>query len=621
MAKIKVSEIRAKFPMYDDLSDDQLLSGIRSKFYADIPMPRFAAMIDYDTQRQALQKEITDEAGVIDNARAGFGKAVTDTVRGVGQLFNMGPSRAEVDQIQREDAGLMDTAAGTVGNFTGQVVPAALSVAIPGAAGFLGATALGGAMGAAQPVGTNDSRLSNTALGAAFGAGGVAAGRALQGVGAAAKALIDPFTQGGRDKIAGRVLQRFADDPTKMATATGRATATGAVPTLAEETGDAGMARLQDALRSLDPQIENRIGQRLRDNNAARVGSLEKLAGDSASRTAAAQAREAATKDLYTQATKAVYKVDGELADLLNRPAVKQAVARAKTLADNKGRRFDFEVTAANPFGSQGVPTQTSRQITGQALQDLKMAMDEMLTDPASGFTGKAGDTIRDLRGKLLGWMEEANPVFKEARKTYAQKSKPLNAMDVGQRLVDRGTSNLSDLAGNPRLQANALLRTLRDEQGLIEQATGRKGINALSDVFEPDQLALLRQVASESDRAAAVASAGAGPGSPTAQRLASQNVLERAVGPTGLPTSWAESALAQTVVGKPLNLIYGNVAEARIQQALADAVLDPAKARAFLAAAQRQGIRLPNNAATQALLQAARASTPAALIPQPEGR
>lgn len=620
MAKIKVSEIRAKFPMYADLSDDQLLSGIRQKFYADIPPAKFASLIDYDTQREALGKEVTAGMGTVDRLRAGAGKAFADLGRGAAQLVGA-VSREDVDDVKQRDAALMDTGAGFAGNIVGNIAAAVPTVVIPGAATLRGAAAIGGVMGGLGPVGTDDSRLGNMALGGAAGAGGVLAGRVVRGAAQAGKALIDPFTQGGREKIAGRVIQRFAEDPSKVAAATGQRSITGALPTIAEETGDRGMAQLQDALRAADPQIANMIGTRLAENNAARVGALEGLAGTAAQRQAAEAARQAASRDLYQQATRATYTVDGKLADLLQRPAVKQAMARAQQLAQNQGRQTGFDVTAANPFSGMGVPTQTSRQINGQALQDLKMAMDEMLTDPASGFTGKAGDTIKSLRGELLNWMEGANPVFKQARQTYAQASKPLNAMDVGAEVARRATSNTSDLAGNPRMQANALLGMLRDESGLIERATGRKGINALSDVFEPDQLNLLRTVAAEADRTAAVGSAGAGPGSATAQRMASQNVLSRLVGPTGLPESWAESAIANTVVGKPLNLIYGGVAEPKIQQALAEAVLDPAKARQFLLAAQRQGIKLPDNAATRALLQAARVSTPAAVLAHPGER
>jgi hypothetical protein len=624
MAAIKVSEIRAKFPMYADLNDDQLLSGIRQKFYSDIPMAKFSGMIDYDTQRAALQDEAaknTEVLGVkVPAAVTAAGKGLSDFGSGIGQLVNA-VSRQDVDEANKRDAGLMRQPGAGAGHFVGSAAPGLLAMLAPGGASLTGAAITGGGLGFTAPVGENDSRMLNTGIGALAGAGGVAAARGIAGLYQGGKALLEPFTQGGRERIAGRMIQRFADDPTKVATAQGGRTITGAAPTLAEETGDAGLARLQDALRSVDPQIENRIGQRLSENNAARVDSLRSLAGDSTQRTAAETARKAATQDLYTQATKAAYTVDPVLQDLLQRPIIKAAMARAQTAAENQGRKVSFDVAPNNPYSGMGVPDNTSRQITGQALQDLEMSLDSMPKDPAAGIAGKEAAIVKGLRSKLLSWMEDANPAFKDARTTYAATSKPLNGMDVGEEILRRATSNTSNLSGDPRMQTNALLGLLRDEPGLIARGTGRKGINALSDVFEPDQLNLLRKVASEADRSAAVASAGNGPGSATAQRMAAQNVLKQIVGPTGLPSSWAESALANTVVGKPLNLVYGGVAEPKIQQALAEAVLDPAKARAFIAAAQKQGLKLPDNAITRLLAQTARISPAVAALPQPGQR
>ncbi len=518
---------------------------------------------------------------------AGAGKAFADTGRGISQMLG-GTSEADVQEARDRDRPLMSTLAGKVGNFGGNVSIALPALAIPGAATIPGAAAIGATQGFIQPTVSGTETLLNTGIGAGAGALGVVAARGISGLYQGGKALGEAFTEGGLNRIAGRTLERFAENRAAIAAANSARTATGALPTLAEQTGDSGLARLQDSLRSLDPQIENQIGARLAENNAARVGSLQGLAGTQAERSAAEASRKAASSDLYRQATNATYTVDRELGDLLGRPAVKQAMARAKQLAENNGRPFSFEVAPAAPYSGVGVQPQASQKITGQGLQDLKMAMDEMLTDPASGFTGAAGRTVKDLRSQVLAWMERANPEFKAARTTYAEASKPINAMDIGEKLTSRALSNTSDLAGNKRMQANALLGMLRDEPRLIEQATGRKGLgDSLDKILTPEQLKMLRAVASETDRSAAVAAAGNGPGSATAQRLASQNVLQRLIGPTGLPTSWAESALANTVIGKPLNLLYSGVVEPKIQQKLASAVLDPDAAKAFLAAAR----------------------------------
>lgn len=572
--------------------------------YGDLMGKQYAAEI----------KPATDGMSAIEKGLAGAGKAFVDTARGIGQYVGA-VSREDVADARKNDKALMDTTAGTVGNIAGHIAMAVPTVAIPGAASLKGAAAIGAAQGLIQPSTSGTETLTNAGMGGAAGAGGVAAVRAVKGLAGAGRALVEPFSEPGRERIAGRMLQRFAADPSRIAGTNGAPTTTGALPTLAERTGDEGIARLQDSLRSVDPQINSMIGQRLGDNTAARSMALSSLAGTSTTRKAAEEARGDASKHLYQQATSALYKVDDQLAELLNRPAVKQAVERAKKLAANQGRAFEFDVTPGAPFSGVGVQVPGSRQVTGQGLQDLKMAMDEMLSDPASGFTGAAGSTIKNLRGKILDWMEQANPDFKAARTSYAEASKPLNAMDIGEHISRKATANLSDLAGNPKLHANSLAGMLRDEPKLIEQATGRKGLgDSLANILNPDQMATLRAVAAETERAAAVATAGNGPGSATTQRMASQNILRQMVGPTGLPASWAESAIANTAIGKPFNLIYGGVAEPKIQQKLAQAVLDPETAKAVLAAAERAGPGTPTHSALMQILQHAARVAPGAV-------
>jgi outer membrane murein-binding lipoprotein Lpp len=609
MATIKVSEIRAKFPMYQDLSDDQLISGIRSKFYSDIPIGKFASMVEYDTQREALAREQIGSMGGIDKARAGFGKAVSDIGTGIGQMLGV-VDQQDVDSAKRRDAPLMRTGAGMAGNIAGNVSMAIPTAFIPGAATLPGAAAVGAGMGMLQPVASDESRLANTAIGGFAGAGGVVAGRALGAGYQGAKALAEPFTQGGRERIAGRMIQRFADDPSRIASATSTPTITGARPTIAEQTGDIGLARLQDSLRAADPQFNNAIAGRLAENNAARVNALRGLTGEDGARDAAISARESVARQRYGDAfannvavTPSQLKAQVNLlksdriAKLLEAPAIKEAVQAARTNAANAGRSMD------NPAGSI------------EGMHQVKLALDDMIKDPATAAQAARVSGLRTARDKLVGVIETLSPEYRGARQSYAAMSKPVNAFDIGEEVFKRATSNTSDLAGNPRMQANALLGMLKDEPALIRRATGRSG-NNLSDIMEPDQLAMLRAVAGETGRAAAVASAGNGPGSATAQRMASQNVLRQIIGPTGLPESWAENALANTIVGKPLNLIYGGIAEPRIQQELAKAILDPSQAAAVLQAARQQGVILPPTTMRRLLEQAGRSAAPAASIP-----
>lgn len=241
------------------------------------------------------------------------------------------------------------------------------------------------------------------------------------------------------------------------------------------------------------------------------------------------------------------------------------------------------------------------------------MALDEMLSDPASGFTGKAGDTIKNLRGQIMDWMEQANPAFKQARAAYASASKPINAMDVGQRLLDKTTGAIRDLGGNQRLQANAFARALNDEAGTVQKATGFKGVNALADVLQPEQLSKLNAVRNELELASNLAQAANGPGSQTAKSLASQNLLRQILGPTGLPQSWAESTMLETLL-RPVQ--FGmKAAEPRIQNKLAEIMLDPSKAGNALSAAQKKELSNALQRVAPYLQQAGQQSIPASTV------
>lgn len=556
----------ARFEVPDGTTPEQAQQGILAH------MERQQRIAD----QVAADRELYDPARGMSGFEkfvAGYGSAVPRLARGVGQLMGL-VSQEDVDEAKRLEAPLMRTGAGAAGNIAGNIAAAIPTVAIPGANTLAGSAVIGAGMGFAQPVASDESRLENTVIGGAAGAGGVALGRAVKAGYQGAKALAEPFYQAGRDRIAGRAIQRFADDPAAVAAARGGRSITGATPTLAEETGDSGMARLQDALRSLDPQIAGRIDARLAENNAARVGALRDLAGDGGKLDYFIADRDAVAGQLYDAARRA--GID---------PAALTPAAQAN-MATFAQRLPDAVLDEARQLAKiSGEPMTDATSVQG--LHWVKKALDSLIARE----TGPKGSpeflrAYTGLKNDLLKGMDELSPAYATARQTYAAMSRPINQMEVLQHVLRNGTSATSDLAGNPRLLPDALMRTLRDEPRLIRQATG-SGQKALQDLLEPDQLQMLRAIASEADRTGAVARAGNGPGSATAQRLASQNVLRQLVGPTGLPQSWAEGALANTVVGKPLNLLYGGVAEPRIQQALAEAVLDPARARQMLLSAR----------------------------------
>lgn len=579
---------------------------------------------EYDPESPEWQAKYGATSGMstTEKVLAGAGKAFADTGRGVGQLLRkvmpdkaadaVGlPTQADIDEDKRLDAPLMKTTAGKVGNVGGSVAIALPTVFIPGANTVAGSGVIGATMGALQPVASDESRLKNIAVGGALGAAAPVVARTVVAGVKGAKALVEPFTPGGREAIAGRTLQRFGVEAGDLAGATSNPTVTGARTTLAEQIarpeGAAGAARLQDSVRALDPEIAAKMAARDVENNAARVGMLRDMAGEGGQREFYQTARSQAAKELYDQAfsvgmdlSKMSAAERGEITKLLKMPAIKDAMKEAQIIAQNQGTNL-----SGNASGSI------------QGLHNMKLALDDQIANLSNGTVSQVNKAkaIEAARDRLVTFMERVSPGYGEARATYAAMSKPLNQMDVADTLFRKGTSATSDLGGTPRLMPDKFVNLLKNEEATVRQATGRD-LGKLSQVLEPEQFQKVMAVGQELDKAAAVGRAANGPGSATAQRLASQNVLRQVLGPTGLPQSWAESTLLNTVM-RPVQFAYNGVAEPKIQAVLADLLMNPAKAQAALQAARTAPQRLSPEiqAALPYLEQALKTSVPATAL------
>lgn len=465
----------------------------------------------------------------------------------------------------------------------GEALPAAVVPVGGGAsvAANVGRLALAGAAPGALEYGSAGERAARAGFGAAAGVtGGVAvpaAGRfvakAVPAIGRTAKAIAEPLYAGGREAIAGRTLNRAAGEGAEEVIAKLANAAEllpGSAPTVAQVAENGGLAALERATAAARPA---EFAERGMEQAAARVGALRGIAGDDVARAAAVEARKAATGDLYSQATAANYKVDPRLDRLLQTPAMQQALSRAKTLAENNQRPFAFDVAGSNVLGSVGNQTSTaSRQITGQGLQDLKMAMDQMLTDPASGYAGAAGNAVKELRGQLLNWMEGANPAFKTARTKYAEMSKPIGQMDIGKELLTKLEPALNDYGALARETASKYATGLRNADQTARAATGFKG-SGMADVMEPGQMQVFEGIAKDLARKANASELGKGPGSDTFQKMAMSNIAEQ----SGAP-GVVGGALNMPGVSKVAKFLYSEPEE-KIQTLIAQSLLNPQNA------------------------------------------
>lgn len=172
----------------------------------------------------------TSTMGAGEKAAAGAGKFLADSGRGIKQLTgNM--SREEVDAANAQDAELMKSTAGTLGNIGGGVAFTAPLMFVPGANTYAGAAAIGGGLGAMRPVGTKDSRALNMALGAGSGMLGKAVGEGV------ASWASRPYTEAANLVSGGRAGAQAGADAAIGAGEAGAQTTVNAAPELRVTSG------------------------------------------------------------------------------------------------------------------------------------------------------------------------------------------------------------------------------------------------------------------------------------------------------------------------------------------------------------------------------------------------
>lgn len=532
----------------------------------------------------------TEGMSASEKVLAGVGKSFVDTGRGIGQLFGL-VDQKDIDAARELDRPLMNTTAGTVGNVAGYVAQALPVALIPGANTIAGGALAGGATGAVQPVGTGESRAGNVALGAAAGG---AVPTVIRAGKAAKAALIDPFTDAGRARIAGGVIKRAAAN--HQAAAQRMTQASGATPGFAPTAGqaadDAGISALERTTRAVNAGAFDDVD---RAQRAALANAVRGVAGDDVRRAAAVQAREASVNPLYDAAKKATVQGDPALDALLQRPSMRAGAGRAQNIAAERGEKFMLSQQRPAQSVTTGVLDAQGNPITntipampasypGQALHDLKMGLDDAIGTPGiGGMQGAERAAATGTKADYLKWLESKIPEYEQARTTYAQMSRPINQMDIGQEFANRLIPALSrDMDAPMQLNSASYARALMDQgDDIARNVTGMKGAR-LDAIMEPDQMQALRGVAADLQKMKAAEMAGRGVGSDTVQKTAMSHLAAEA----GIP-NWMSSVAR--VPGGWLktagSALYGN-SDREVQQLLADMLKNPQEAAKAMQAA-----------------------------------
>jgi len=403
----------------------------------------------------------------------------------------------------------------------------------------------------------------------------------------------------------------------------------GSLPTAAQAAAPVGATRFAAMGESAAKTLPTEYFERGEAQKAAQLGQIQTVGGTPATLTAAENIRKTTAQNLYGIADQALVAADKTFTSLLDRPSMDKVLARASELAAEKGRPFQIGKTIPEtitpstilnaegmPLGVTTTPAQTAKY-PGSSLHDMKMAFDDLINNPERfGIGASEAKAIGNTRKQFLSWAEEKAPDYRVARETFAEQSKPINQMQVGQYLEGKLKPALGEETAG--LRAAGFAGALENAPATLKTATGQTRFEKLSQILEPDQIAAIESVRSDLARAKlteqqAKAARGAGPN----VGLAGTAVLGGLRAPSLIST-------VTSVANDIMRRLQGKL-DQKLAIELATEMLDPAAAAAAMEKAlaretKGQKIAAPFKKAGQAVSAGLRTPTAInALMPESE--
>lgn len=474
-----------------------------------------------ESDRQALQQWEADY-----QARRGGANSTAGEVVGGALPFAVGaPARAGAALMSR-------------------IAPAGSGLARQGvAAGTVGGIG-GAAAGLADPVQNYENyveqKLTNTAIGGAAGAAiAPVAGYAPAAIRWIAARFSGP--RGAERRMGQRLLEQSGGPVQVQASQV-----PGVQRTLGDASNNQGLMAYERNLRRQYPQEFTDLDTA---NNAARVRTLQEIAGDETAMDAAVAAREAQTASLRNQAY-----TEGTQTQQASSAARRQAAAQAEqeafrlrslgltppqaaaVAADGKAAVRDnlARLSAENAGRS------TVRDPINYVLKNLDQAPDSMdglyrvrqlITDLISGKGGTETSSARSATRELLQAREmldaeltARSPSWPAYLSSYQAGSKPINRMEAGRELLSRTGNAGEDLLGNPILSPAKFSTASRNLDPLVQRATGFNKAKA-SEVFTSEDM---RRISAINDDLQRIMRRQANPAQPGSGTMEAGDILKR---------------------------------------------------------------------------------------------
>lgn len=383
---------------------------------------------------------------------------------------------------------------------------------------------------------------------------------AAERVAVGGKELVRPFTEAGREVIAGNVLRQVAAEPetAMMRAATYQPTIPGYRPTTAQATRDVGLVSVEPTIKSMD--VTGRFAQQQSMANQARINILDRMTKDKEAVASAVAKRDEITTPLREEAfarstvTPEVFQsgvaltVNKTIDDILASPAGK----RGTVISVMEDTRDDI-ARATNPAELYEIR------------KDLRAAERGLLDKSDRGGPSKSAyDAARGELNRVIAAVDDAidsaAPGYKDYLKKFAASSRGIERLEAMQDFGSRVKSTIPDpITGDYLLSQASFVKAIRS----IEKD---KNLGGLSKA----QLNTVKRISQDLDDGV-LARATRPAGSDTFKNMSTANVIGGIVG----KQIFGETSPLLSKVAAPLNWLYNGTDDA-IREVLVDAMLDP---------------------------------------------
>lgn len=425
-------------------------------------------------------------------------------------------------------------------------------------AGAIGAAGAAG-MGREEGVGPL-GQLGLAALG-----GTIAPGAGLTGITRSATGAVEtvrPFTEAGREVIAGKVLRQLAAEPDiAAARAAGyEARIPGYAPTTAQATRDVGLVAAETPIRAFD--VTGKFAAQTSQANQARTNILDRMAKDADALSSAIAKRDEVTTPLREQA----FARSSVTPEMLQ-SSVSLTVGKTidDILASSAGARKP--VKDAMTFAKDRLKDGTDPARLYEVRKDLRDAAQGLLNKEGSAYNLAKGQLEQVIRS-VDDVLDSAAPGYKDYLQKYAASSRGIERLEAMQDFRKRVLSTTPDIGrvGDFLISQPAFTRAIRS----LESDPKLGGLSKT-------QFAVLQRVGKDLDDGV-LARAAKTPGSDTFKNLSTANLIGGVVG----KQLFGELSPALQSKINPFNWMYGGSDEA-IREVLVDAMLDPKLAASLM--------------------------------------